>query len=541
MQGSDRFRQSSITEALFYANDLVSKGKLSAAAKIAEKAVLQYPINAHTWHLLSNISSRRGAWQVAYQHAERALSLCPDDPGILLQYGQCLIALGRRSEALNVADRVAAITPERPDWNDALGTLLTYCEEPARALVFFERATRGAPDKSLYLYILATAQRMTGDLVGAESTLDHVIALQPDDVRAYYTRTDLRTQTDDRNHIEEMERLLLRDLVGPQQEIMLCFAIAKELEDIGRYGQSFEYLKRGCDHQRRRIKYNVRDDIATIDRLIELHDRTAIACETGFETDECIFVIGLPRSGTSLVERILSNHSAVQAAGELNAFAAVSVQAVQERLGRNVDKREFVRRALEIDPAVLGRAYLAATRTKTGHSPRFVDKTPTNYLYAGLIRRSLPQARIVALVREPLDSCYAMYKTLFAGAYPFSYELSDLGRYYAAWHRLMFHWQSVLGDRLLIIQYEDLVTDPEAVAKVVLEHCRLTWEDACLGLYKEGAAVSTASAAQVRRPIYTTSVGLARHYHQELEPLAQTLRQLEPPTGWRLSSSAIGL
>jgi tetratricopeptide (TPR) repeat protein len=501
---------------------------------MAEELARAHPMDAHVWHLLSSVKSRTGAWQAAILHAEHALSLSPNDPGILLQYGQCLVALGRKSEAQKIANQVAAANPGRADWNDALGTLFTHCEQPARALAYFERAVQSAPQNAFFIYNLATAQRMTGDLIGAEAALDKVIAAQPDDIRAYYTRADLRTQTADTNHIEEMVRLLNRGVKEPQQEIMLCFAIAKELEDVGNHDLSFQYLKRGCDLQRRRLIYDVTEDIATIDRIIELHDQPALESDGGFQTEECIFVIGLPRSGTTLVERILANHSAVQGAGELQAFASVVVQAVQERMGRRVSKLDFVRCALAIEPAALGRAYVAATRSQTGGKPRFVDKMPMNYLYAGLIRRALPRARIIALAREPLDSCYAMYKTLFAAAYPFSYDLSELGQYYAAWHRLMRHWQSNLGETLLIVQYEDLIADPDTLSRKLVAHCGLDWEEACLGLYERGTAVTTASAAQVRRPIYSSSVGLWQRYERELAPLAAILAELAPPTGWRL-------
>ena len=505
---------------------------------MAEELAREHPLDAHVWHLLSNVKSRGGAWQAAILHAERALSLSPSDLGILLQYGQCLVALGRRSEALKIANQVATAKPDRADWNDALGTLFAHCEQPARALAFFERAVQSAPQNAFFIYNLATAQRMTGDLIGAEATLDQVIAAQPEDIRAYYTRADLRTQTAEANHIGEMVQLLNKGVKEPQQEIMLCFALAKELEDVGHYDRSFQYLRRGCDLQRRRLIYDVREDVTTIDRIIELHDQSALESDGGFDTEECIFVMGLPRSGTTLVERILATHSAVQGAGELQAFPTVAVHAVQEQMGRRVGKLDFVRCALAIEPAALGKAYIAATRPQTGHTPRFVDKMPMNYLYAGLIRRALPRARIIALAREPLDSCYAMYKTLFAAAYPFSYDLADLAQYYAAWHRLMSHWRSTLGESLLIVQYEDLVSDPDTVSRKLLAHCGLGWEEACLGLYEQGKGVTTASAVQVRRPIYSSSVGLWRRYERELAPLAAILHELAPPTGWRLAHSA---
>jgi hypothetical protein len=260
-----------------------------------------------------------------------------------------------------------------------------------------------------------------------------------------------------------------------------------------------------------------------MDRIIARHDAVALARGRGHDNDEAIFVIGLPRSGTTLVESILAAHSEVQAGGELQAFPRACIEAVQALGGAMVPKLGFVERALEVDPRALGERYIAATRPQTGDRPRFTDKLPLNYLYAGLIRRALPRARIVALVREPMDSCYAMYKALFTGAYPFSYDLDELGRYHAAWQRLMRHWQSVLGDALLVVRYEELVTAQEAVTGRILHHCGLPWQDACLEFRGRSAAVATASAAQVRQPVYRTSIGKWRHYERQLQPLARHL------------------
>ena len=189
-----------------------------------------------------------------------------------------------------------------------------------------------------------------------------------------------------------------------------------------------------------------------------------------------------------------------------------------------MSKIEFAEEALLIDPAELGKAYLEATRPQTGRTPRFTDKMPWNYLYAGLIHRALPGAKIVALMRHPLDTCYAMYRVLFNGAYPFSYDLTDLGRYYVAWHRLMQHWQSVIGDPWLSVSYEDLVLNQDDVTRRLLSHCGLDWEEACLDFHNQKTTVSTASAVQVRRPLYATSIGKWRHYEAQLAPLLDFLQ-----------------
>ena len=517
-----------------HAVSLGVNGELTRASRAAQILLRRYPSDLRLWQLLSNIQARSGDLQGAVASTESALAIAPHDPRSLLQYGRSLALLGHRRQALAIATALAARSFQRADLYDGLGTLFTYCEEPKRALPFFERAVALGPNNGDYLYNLASAQRMCGDLTAAEASLDSTLAINPSDVRALYMRSDVRIQTPTRNHVAEMVRLLESGKCSAPDISMLSFAIAKELEDLGSCQQSFTYLTRGCETQRASFRYDVDADIATIDNIIRAHNRSSVSNSKGFDTGECIFIFGLPRSGTTLVERILGSHSAVYAAGELQAFPMETMKAVQQQTNRSIDKIEFVERAMEVDAATLGRAYIEATRPQTGGTPRFIDKLPLNYLYAGLINRSLPASRMVCLARDPLDNCYAMYKTLFPQNYPFSYDLRELGKYYVAWHRLIQHWQITLGDSLLVVQYEDLVSNPELISRRIVEHCRLPWETACLRSHEQRIGTTTASASQVRQPIYSTSVGKSRLYERQLAALAVILQAAEPVNGWRL-------
>jgi hypothetical protein len=300
----------------------------------------------------------------------------------------------------------------------------------------------------------------------------------------------------------------------------LHFALAKELEDLGEYGQSFEALKRGAAARRRVLSYRVESDEQAIDSIIRSFDRAWLdRAGAGLEVDGPIFVVGLPRSGTTLVERILACHDQVASVGEVNEFAL----AIMRTAGPTGGKEELIRRAARSDPRALGESYWGAIKGY-GHSEAFVvDKTPLNYLYVGLIAKSLPRARIVHLRRQPMASCYAVYKTLFRMGYPFSYDLEDLGRYYLAYHRLMDHWRRLLPGRFLDLDYEQLVDDQERTTRALLDHCGLPWQDACLRFHENAQPTATASAAQVRRPIYRESRDLWRRYSSELEPLARVL------------------
>jgi len=240
----------------------------------------------------------------------------------------------------------------------------------------------------------------------------------------------------------------------------------------------------------------------------------------GHEDARPLFVVGLPRSGSTLMDRILCSHPAITSRGESTDLAL----ALMQTAGPSTSKSDLVRQSAQLDFNALGERY--CRHLGTGPALRQIDKTPANFLYLGLIFAALPQARIVHIRRQPMDVCYAIYKTLFRRAYPFSYDLQDLGRYWLAYDRLMAHWRAVLpADRFLEVDYEDLVANQEAISRRLVAHAGLPWDAACLAFERNTAPSLTASAAQVRQPIYTSSVGLWRQYENQLAPLVALLRQ----------------
>jgi len=443
-----------------------------------------------------------------------------DDSNRLIAHGHRLLRQGQRREAFEVGLRAEKRILASAALDDSLGTLFTHLEEPLRALAHHRRAVERAPSCMDFRYNLAMTQRMLGEFDAAEVNLDAVLLARPRDGEAHYARSGLRTQTPRRNHVDELQQILVQ-LDGKRASLAVAFSLAKELEDLGEYARAFDHLHKACDAYRASLRYDVADDIAVLDALRTTHIASILGkLQTNCPSRECIFIVGLPRSGTTLVERIVGSHSQVFAAGETDAFQRTCVAAVGQ-LKKEVKKLEFVERSLELDFERLAQAFIQATRPRTGHTPQFTDKTPHNYLYAGLIRAALPNARFIALDRHPMDVCYAMYKTLFASSYPFSYDLSDLARYYVAWQKLMQHWQDLIGDAWLTVSYEELVSAQEATSRRILEHCGLSWEHRCLDFHSPTAAVSTASAVQVRKPLYTDAVGRWRHYAKQLESLAR--------------------
>ncbi len=416
---------------------------------------------------------------------------------------------------------LAAEAREQPVLLQELGLRYTTLglHEPAEHC--YRRAVELRPLDPDGLYNHATALIALGRFEDAEAILDQVIRLAPGDGSAWYNRSTLRRQAPARNHVPQIEARVREMAPADPERIPLCYALAKEYEDLGRHGDAFAALRQGADARRQRLRYRVEDDLDTM-RLIQdvFGDDFFRQVPPGHDDRRPVFVVGLPRSGTTLVDRILGSHSAVTSRGESSDLA----QALVRIAGPARSKLELVQRSARMDLRAFGQAY--CDTLPPGPALRVVDKTPANFLYLALISAALPQARIIHLRRNPMDACYAMYKTLFRMAYPFSYDLEDLGRYWLGYRQLMAHWRSRLPqERWLELDYETLVDDQEAASRRLIAHAGLPWEPACLAFEHNPQPTLTASAAQVRQPIYRTSVGLWRHYAKELEPLRMILEQ----------------
>ncbi len=489
---------------------------VSAAAPSQVQAVLR-PEHREVLALM-----RARDWRAALQVIDKFLRRTPNDAGFLMHRAQCLMALGARAGAFEAADAALRFEPKNAALWDAAGTLFSYGNDQRRALGAYDAAAALSPDNPQILYNRASVRRFAGNFAGAEDDYDRVIALKPSDYEAYKNRSDLRIQTAQRNHVAELERLVSHAIADWRGEVQVRYALAKEYEDLGEYAKSFDEVSRAAKTQREHLHYDMSNDAATAQWIIDAFP-SALPPAPGTSEAAPIFIVGLPRSGTTLAERILSSHSQVVFAGELDSFA-LAIAAAVHRDGPQgkVARWEMIERSAALDPAALGHDYLRRAHAVSG-SGRFIDKMPLNYLYIGLIRRALPNARIVHMNRHPMAVCYAMYKTLFKDGYPFSYDLGEIGRYYIGYRRLMAHWQAIFPDAIYPASYENLVTDQLGESRKLLEFCGLEWQDACGRFHENPGASTTASAAQVRRPIYESSLSQWRHYAEQLAGLHSQL------------------
>ncbi len=504
----------------------MARGAYEQAHKLCLSALGENAGDGRAWFLLGVIAADHDNPLRAVELFAKAVDLAPGAARHHAYLARTLIALNRRPEALEAAEQAVALAPTDALTLDTIGVVFTRTGDHARALPFFEAAVATTPGNASFLYNLAASRQFAGDFQGAESAYARALSLAPDLYRAWSSRVQLARQTRERNFASELEALFDQGSPDPDRALHLGHALAKTHEDLGDHPASLEWLKKAKAAKRRVIGYRPDHDAA----LFEAAARTSIAGAEaeGDLSPEPIFVVGLPRSGTTLIDRILSSHRDVTSAGELSNFALLLKRAAGTPSNLVMDVETFQATG-GVDMARLGADYVASTRPMTGGTPRFTDKMPLNILYAGLIHGALPNARIVCLRRDPMDVCLSNFRQLFATTfsyYNYAFDLEDVARYYVGFDRLVAHWREVLpADRFTEIAYEDVVADQEAQTRRLLAFCGLTWDSRCLSFHENAAPVATASSVQVRQPLYASSVGRWRRYGEGLAPMRAILEE----------------
>jgi len=506
---------------------LIQQGKAASVLPRVDELARAYRDHPGVMHAISEVALISKNFPDAIKFAERSLVLDKHSIRHKLQLAMCLVASNDRFRAGEVLNSIEPDVGESDRLASMLASLYVRVDDHERAVKFYERAIKLDPKNAKHHFSLAATYRFMGRLAEAEQACDNALERDPAEYEAYLIRADLREQTEDNNHISSMDSVLAEGVDEYMGEVMLCHAIAKECEDVGQFEKSFRHLSRGAALRRKHLSYDVSKDLRIIDRIIEVFskDRMRQTKPTGCSSTAPIFVIGMPRTGTTLVERIIGSHSTVTSAGELPDFSQIMTQMVREQSGgQSISQGEMISASLDLDMSQLGESYVESARGLAGKTPKFIDKLPFNYLNVGLIQLALPNAKIVHVTRDPMDTCYAVFKTLFQRAYPFSYDLEDLGKYFNAYQRLMDHWHKLLPNRIHPISYEALVQDSEIQSRHLVEHCGLDWEEQQSRFYESEAPSTTASASQVRQPVYSSSVGKWRNYERELLPLTKILQ-----------------
>jgi tetratricopeptide (TPR) repeat protein len=496
------------------------------AVRCGMRVIQMHPQHAEAHYLVGRASLDGGQLQPALEHLNRAVSINTENAEYDTHFARALVQAQRYGQALQVANIAYPLTPADPRTLIELGGVYMSCNAHERAHVVFRKAMELLPDDANCRFNAAVTSSFLGELDAAEALFDTCIELEPDLWPAYGLRSRLRRQTGEDNHVDSLETLLAAHSEDTDACIHLHGALGKEYEDLGDYARAFEHMSRGKAAARPRVNYRPEQDSALVDALIEAFP-DPVTSNTGYGSDEPIFVVGMPRSGTTLVERILSSHPHVYSAGELMDFGVQLGRLAPASTQGRLDAA-WAAQANRYDWSKLGLLYVDGTRPQTAMKPRFIDKLPYNFMYLGLIARALPRARIICLRRHPLDTCLSNFRESFdenSSFHRYSFDLLDIGRFYVQFDRLMSHWKRVLPQRILEVGYETLVSEPEPVTRQLLEFCHLPWNDACLEFHRNASAVATASTSQVREPLHDRAVGRWERYRPWLGPLMQLLQE----------------
>jgi tetratricopeptide (TPR) repeat protein len=434
---------------------------------------------------------------------------------------------GQLEQAIKGYLQVIRIDPNLPNAHYNLGTIYLDQGHLDDAEKAFRRTIEIDPNFAGGYFNLGFILSEKGQLDDARSAFRKVITLVPDAADAHRQLASITKHSEIDKDVQAMEHLFIKPGLTDAQRMDLSFGLAKAYEDLTDYHKSFEHLQRGNTLKRQGYAYSTDEQKTYFASIIESWSSSTFENFTGAgyqgNPDEIpIFILGMPRSGTTLVEQILASHPNVHGAGELpnlssiasNAFGSVS----DHGYGKNVsaaDQKQF---------ADIGGAYIQSLRALSENSRFITDKMPHNFLHIGLIKLALPNAKIIHCKRSPMDNCLSIYKTYFPGnVHEYSCDLTELGEYYLMYQDLMEHWHKTLPGCIYDIQYEELVADQETQSRALIDHCGLDWNDACLEFYKTKRAVRTASVTQVRIPIYNSSIALWKRYEEELAPLLATL------------------
>ncbi len=494
--------------------EALQKGNFKDASAAA-KLILKYkPELAQPHFLVGLIAVQMEDWGTAQQAFGSVVELDKKHAAGWAQLARAQTRTGHynsANEALAHAERYGS---EDPLVQDLIGSAYEVIGDQNKALTWYERAC-AKNDSPAFEMNLGKGLIFHGRFKEARKYFNRVLEKRPFFTQAHWFLSRLEKARDE-THIQEMLSVLEKLPKNTPQSAFLYYGLGKEYEDLKKWPEAFKAYESGGKIRRANITFDEEQEVEIFEALKQSFTKSWIKnVDSGYDDPAPIFIIGQPRTGTTLVERILTARDDVHSAGELQQFG-LCVKRLSGVMEPGVMSVNLARNISSIDPNTIGQAYINATRSLRSDLPRFVDKLPVNYRYAPLIAAALPNAKIIHLTRNPMDSCFSSFKQLFAEAYYHSYDQGEMARHHLRYRDLMDHYRVVLGDRMIDVAYEDVVADMETQARRLVDYLDLNWQDASLEFHKQKTAVTTASASQVREKIYSGSVGRWRKYDNEL-------------------------
>jgi tetratricopeptide (TPR) repeat protein len=489
----------------------------------------QNPTDVAAIRMLAEVAARLGRYVDAENLLARCLELSPSFATARAQYASLLNRQSRATEALQQIAPLLAAEPNNPHYRNLKATFLVGIGEYQQSIDLYRGILAEYPHRAKVWVTLGHVQKTAGHQEDAVRAYRRGLELEPGMGEAYFSLANLKTFRFEPHDIAAMQAAL--DPTPPpaavENQLQLHFALGKAYEDEAQYETSFQHYAEGNRLRRSQVSYSAAENTRFVRRSRERYTREFFAerQDVGCQSPDPIFIVGLPRAGSTLIDQILSSHSLVEGTMELHDM--ISLARGLESRGQHDGPGQYLEVVGTLTPErlrAIGEQYLERTRVQRKTSaPFFIDKMPNNFRHIGLIHLVLPRARIIDARRHPLGSCFSAFKQHFARGQSFSYSLDDLGRYYADYVELMAHFDAVLPGRVHRIHYEALVENTEAEVRRLLDYCGLPFEPQCLRFYENKRAVRTASSEQVRRPIFRAGLDQWRHYEPWLQPLKDAL------------------
>jgi tetratricopeptide (TPR) repeat protein len=505
--------------------DLTHEGRLLEAEQLCRAYLQVHKHQIEAMRLLADIGLRMGIYDDAEFLLESCVELAPDDLRARGDYVKILNRKGKFQQAYEQARLLDDLQPRNPAWQLGMASALMGLGQVDEAAVLYEENLPRASNKPGVHVMLGHAHKARGELGQAVDAYHAACDARPGYGDAYWSLANTKTYAFDDVEIARMRAAESDPAATVDDRVHLCFALGKAFEDRGEYAQSFASYERGNRLNLARLRYDpdytsnlVQQQIDTCTR--DLFDQRG---DLGSKRRDPIFIVGLPRAGSTLIEQILASHSQVDGTMELHEILGLA----QRLRGRGTaDSSRYPQILWELDDryfAAFGEKFLTDTQVYRGEAAFFIDKMPNNFMHIGLIRLILPNARIIDARRHPMACGFSCYKQLFGEGQDFSYSLDAMGRYYSDYVRLMNHWDEVLPGYVLRVMHEDVVDDLETQVRRILDFCGLEFEQSCLQFHETKRNVRTPSSEQVRQPIYRSGLDYWRNYEQNLDPLKHAL------------------
>jgi len=509
---------------LAHAAEHHKEGRLEQAERLYREVVRDNPANVDALRMLGRIALAAKRNADAERLFRRAVKLAPDFAGAVTDLGRVLKEQNRFEEAIECFNRVIELEPDNPQAHLQLAGALAPAALTYRAIQSYEKALALQPRFPGATLGLGHVLKTVGRQEEAIASYRKCIRLRPDNGESYWSLANLKTYRLSDDDIAAMQKALGRELTD-QSRVNFLYALAKAQEDRGDFDKAWHYYAEGNATQRMLEKYDPVQTEVLHDAVIDVFDAALLQDKSGFGNPDPspIFIIGLPRSGSTLVEQILASHSQVEGTSELPYVGRVATSLNRNRPD-GINYPEAVRELDGEHFQALGQDYLGlAQMHRTEGKARFIDKMPNNFPATGFLHLILPNAKIVDVRRHPLDACLSCYRQLFAKGQTFTYDLVDIGEYFLEYERIMDHWHAVLPGKVLTLQYEEIVNNFEHEVRRLLQHCELPFEEGCLRFYETDRPIRTASSEQVRQPVYKKSIAFWRNYEDKLDELKEVL------------------